>query len=198
VISITNAEPEDAEALARLAEEMDRFYGASEFESLEVRVRQIREALFSNSPSAHSLLVWDSGRLTGFASYSFLWPAVGLTRSLYLKELYVVEEARRKGIGKLLMQNLYDIAVKHNCSRVEWTTDSDNPCAQQFYSELGVPAKESKLFYRIEGEDLKRQADRWRRRDSSGGKAAYPTPRRLACHRGNDSGSCTAVRSEEI
>src|SRR6266581_9292618 len=28
-------------------------------------------------------------RLTGFAAYSFLWPAIGLTRSLYLKELYV-------------------------------------------------------------------------------------------------------------
>lgn len=160
MISITHAEPEDAEALARLAEEMDRFYGISEFESLEVRVRQICEALFSNPPSAYSLLAWDSRRLTGFASYSFLWPAVGLTRSLYLKELYVVANGRQKGIGKLLMWHLYDIAVKYNCSRVEWTTDTDNPGARQFYSELGVPVIESKLFYRIEGEDLKRQASR--------------------------------------
>ena len=158
MISITHAKPEDAEALARLTEEMDRFYGASEFESLEVRVRQVHEALFSNSTSAYSLLAWDSAMLTGFASYSFLWPAVGLTRSLYLKELYVVEHARRKGIGRLLMQHLYDIAVKHNCSRLEWTTDTDNPGAQQFYSELGVPVRESKLFYRIEGRDLKRQS----------------------------------------
>jgi len=155
VITITHAEPENAEALAKLAEGMDRFYGTSEFESLEVRVRQIQEALFSNPPTAYSLLAWDFGRLTGFASYSFLWPAVGLTRSLYLKELYVVEDARGKGIGKLLMQHLYDIAVKHDCSRVEWTTDTDNRDARQFYSELGVPVKESKLFYRIEGEDLK-------------------------------------------
>ena len=156
MISITHAELEDAEALVGLAEEMDRFYGADKFEPLEFRIRQICEALFSSSPSAYSLLAWDSGRLTGFASYSFLWPAVGLTRSLYLKELYVVEDARRKGIGKLLMQHLCGIAVEHNCSRVEWTTDNDNPSAQQFYSELGISVKESKLFYRIEGEDLKR------------------------------------------
>ncbi len=58
------------------------------------------------------------------------------------------------------MQHLYDIAVEHSCSRVEWTTDTDNPSAQQFYSELGISVKESKLFYRIEGEDLKRQANR--------------------------------------
>jgi GNAT superfamily N-acetyltransferase len=65
-----------------------------------------------DSPPAHSLLAWDNGELVGFASYSFLWPAVGLTRSLYLKELYVAEAARRKGVGKLLMRRLYLIAVR--------------------------------------------------------------------------------------
>ena len=36
---------------------------------------------------------------TGMASYSFLWPAAGLTRSLYLKELYVAQDWQRQGIG---------------------------------------------------------------------------------------------------
>jgi GNAT superfamily N-acetyltransferase len=79
---------------------------------------------------------------------------------LYLKELYIIEAARQKGIGRLLMKRLYDIAVKTGCSRVEWTTDQDNPDAQRFYSELGVPVKESKLFYRIEGDELRREAAR--------------------------------------
>lgn len=101
-------------------------------------------------------MAWDDGQLAGFASYSFLWPAAGLTRSLYLKELYVTERARRTGVGKLLMQRLYDIAAEHGCSRVEWTTDRDNPDAQRFYAELGVPVRESKLFYRVEGDELGR------------------------------------------
>jgi hypothetical protein len=70
--------------------------------------------------------------------------------------LYVAEAARRKGVGKLLMRHLYDIAIKYDCSRVEWTTDRDNIDAQRFYAELGVPVKESKLFYRIEGDELRR------------------------------------------
>jgi hypothetical protein len=41
------------------------------------------------------MLAWDGDDLAGFAAYSFLWPAVGLTRSLFLKELYVAEAARR-------------------------------------------------------------------------------------------------------
>ena len=56
------------------------------------------------------------------------------------------------------MRHLCDIAVKNGCSRLEWTTDRDNLDAQQFYAKLGVPVKESKLFYRIEGDDLAREA----------------------------------------
>jgi GNAT superfamily N-acetyltransferase len=95
-------------------------------------VRQIGEAPGGDSPSAHVLLAWDDGELVGFASYSFLWPAVRLTRSLYLKELYVAEAARRKGVGKLLMRRVYLVAVQEDCSRVEWTTDRENGDAQPF------------------------------------------------------------------
>jgi GNAT superfamily N-acetyltransferase len=158
MILVTHAEPADSEALAGLAEEMDRFYGMTEDIPTEIRVKQIAEALFRDPPSAYALVAWDEGTLAGFASYSFLWPAVGLTRSLYLKELYIAERARRRRTGELLMRRLYDVAVKHDCSRVEWTTDQDNLDAQRFYAELGVPVQTSKLFYRIEGHDLRRQA----------------------------------------
>jgi GNAT superfamily N-acetyltransferase len=159
VITITPTQPTDATALADMAEEMDRFYGATEIDPIQVRISQISEALFSDRPSAHALLARDEGKPVGFASYSFLWPAVGLTRSLYLKELYVSAAARRTGVGKLLMQRLFDIAIKNGCSRVEWTTDSDNREAQLFYAELGVPVDESKLFYRIEGDEVTRRTD---------------------------------------
>jgi GNAT superfamily N-acetyltransferase len=158
MITVNPAQPSDIPALAQLAEEMDRFYGASGIEPMEARLRQINDAIFSDPPSAYALLAWDSGMLAGFAAYSFLWPAVGLTRSLYLKELYVAEAARRKGVGKLLMRHLHDIAIKCDCSRVEWMTDRDNAEAQRFYAELGVPVDESKLFYRVEGDELRAQA----------------------------------------
>lgn len=156
---VTPAEPAHVAAIAALAEEMDRFYGATDVEPLNLRVQQINDALFSSRPVAYALLTWEGDRLVGLASYSYLWPAAGLTRSLYLKELYVVETARHTGVGKLLMRSLYEIAVKHDCSRVEWTSDQDNPEAQAFYESLGVLKNSSKLFYRIEGEDLRRAAE---------------------------------------
>ena len=146
------AEPRDVEELAALLEEMDRFYGATDIEPLEARVRQINDALFAHPPAAYALLAWQETALVGLATYSFLWPAVGLTRSLFLKELYVAEACTRTGVGSLLMQSLFDLAAKYGCSRVEWATDDVNTDAQHFYEAQGHQRNSSKIFYRVEGQ----------------------------------------------
>jgi ribosomal protein S18 acetylase RimI-like enzyme len=148
VAVVTPAEPHHIGAFAVLLEEMDRFYGATVIEPLQQRLVQIRETLFSKTPAACALLAWQDAQLAGFASYSYLWPAVGLTRSLYLKELYVAESHRRSGIGTQLMNELVGIATEKACSRIEWTTDTDNTGAQRFYERIARPHP-SKLFYRV-------------------------------------------------
>jgi len=147
---VRHATPHDVDALVRLAEEMDKFYGSTEVESLAVRRQQIRDALFGDPPAAYALLAVDDSAPVGFATYSFLWPAVGLTRSLYLKELFVTATGQRKGVGKQLMAMLTDVARRHACSRIEWTTDEDNVGAQAFYAALGLKQNPSKLFYRLD------------------------------------------------
>jgi GNAT superfamily N-acetyltransferase len=150
VVVITPAELKHVKPLAVLLEEMDRHYGTTEFEPFDRRLAQITDALFGPVPAAFALLAWADDQLVGLASYSFLWPAVSVTRSLYIKELYVAQQRRREGIGKLLMDSLFKVAAQHNCSRVEWTTDQDNPGAQRFYQALNMPVNAGKLFYRVE------------------------------------------------
>lgn len=149
-LAVRAAERGDCGAIAGLLAEMDRFYGDATAGTVEERAREIGQALFSESPAGSALLAWDGDVLAGLAAYSFVWPAVGLTRSLYLKELYVGQGYRRRGVGRLLMGALFEVASGHACSRVEWTTDRGNAGAQAFYAMLGVPVRESKLFYRVE------------------------------------------------
>lgn len=151
MIAVRAATIDDTDRLLELAEEMDRFYGAVDVESLERRRVQIHDALFNEAPAAECLLALDGETLMGFAAYSYLWPAVGLTRSLFLKELYVSRSHRRQGIGKALMQSLFDVAKRSRCSRVEWMTDDDNKNAQAFYGSVGVAPDQGKIFYRLEG-----------------------------------------------
>jgi len=150
VVAVAPAEPQHLEAVAALLGEMERFYGATEAEPLEHLIRRITEALFSEPPAAHALLAWDDAQLVGMAAFSFVWPAARFTRSLYLKDLFVVEGHRRRGIGRLLMDGLFEIGKRYRCSRVEWTADRDSAEARRFYEALGVPVNESKLFYRRE------------------------------------------------
>jgi GNAT superfamily N-acetyltransferase len=128
---------------------MDQFYAATTHpEPPHRQLPQIEDAIFGATPAAHVVLARNDTAVVAFAAYSFLWPAAGVTRSLYLKELYVGQAYRREGVGKLLMHHLCDIAATSACSRIEWTTDQDNPGAQQFYARLGHIPNPSKLFYR--------------------------------------------------
>ncbi|WP_250281584.1 GNAT family N-acetyltransferase [Frankia sp. CiP1_Cm_nod2] len=71
-----------------------------------------------------------------------------MTHSLFLKELYVSAAARRRGVGRMLMEHLRTIAEEQGRSRLEWTTDQENTQAQTFYDALGAHVHDGKVFYR--------------------------------------------------
>ena len=150
VLTVAHATRDDVPAIAGLLEELERYYGATDFEPLPQRHAQIGQLLFSDRPAGYVLLVRDGAAVVGLAAYSFLWPAAGVTRSLYLKELFVVRTHRHRGVGRLLVDRVRQVAVDTGCSRLEWTADRDNPDALGFYDKLGIAPHEGKVFYRLE------------------------------------------------
>lgn len=150
MLRVTPATEQDLPALTGLFAEMDRFYGATHVGPSARRQAEMAATLFADPPVAHVLVASAGDDLAGFASYSFLWPAVGLTPSLFLKELYVAEQHRRNGAGRALMRRLLEIAAETRCSRVEWMTERMNAEAQAFYAKLGYTPNTEKVFYRVE------------------------------------------------
>lgn len=148
-VNISEAREDDIPAIVNLLNECDQFYGDEITEEVSERAQAIESALFDKDRFAYALLATnEDGQAIGFASYSFLWPAAGSSRSLYLKELYVTRDHRKSGAGRRLMQELFDVAKRENCTRVEWTTDTTNVDAQSFYESLGESTFSGKLFYR--------------------------------------------------
>ena len=148
MITLAGAVPGDEDKIAALLAELALFYGGSPEGTPAERSAAVRGALFGTPPLGYVLLAWDGPDLAGMAAYSFLWPAAGLTASLYLKELYVAQAYRRAGVGRVLMDELSAIARRRGLSRVEWTTDTPNQDAQAFYAALGAKPLTSKIFYR--------------------------------------------------
>ncbi|WP_326650491.1 GNAT family N-acetyltransferase [Streptomyces sp. NBC_01750] len=147
MVTIDRATPEDLAVISEILGEIEAYYGG---EAVPGSVDQITAALFSDHPVATVLLAREASEVLGLASFSFLWPAAGADTSLYLKELYVRETARRRGIAGLFMAALTDAASAAGCSRIEWTADGDNPPALAFYEAYGAEPRGGKVFYRME------------------------------------------------
>lgn len=145
-MEISPATAADVETVSVLLGEIEGYYGG---DSTPADEGQIRAALFGGRPHATVLLARDGIEVLGLASYTFLWPAAGADSSLYLKELFVREKARRRGVARGLMAAVREAAAAAGCSRVEWTADTDNPPALALYSALGVDQHRGKVFYRV-------------------------------------------------
>lgn len=66
-----------------------------------------------------------------------------------MTHFYVRDTLRRQGIGARLMDELRAVATaRPGCSRIEWTTDRDNPNARAFYRSLGFAESDGKIVYR--------------------------------------------------
>jgi GNAT superfamily N-acetyltransferase len=133
--------------ISEILGEIEEYYGGK---NTPGNRDQIRAALFSDRPAATVLLARDGDDVLGFASYTYLWPAAGAESSLYLKELFVREAARRRGVARAFMSELENVAAAAGCSRIEWTADADNPPALEFYAALGAEPRDGKIFYRVQ------------------------------------------------
>ena len=60
-----------------------------------------------------------------------------IEKALYLQDLYVLFEYRKNGVGKKLINHVYDYADKKNLSYVYWLTQDFNLEARSLYNKVG-------------------------------------------------------------
>jgi GNAT superfamily N-acetyltransferase len=143
-MQIRHAKQGDEAELAWLLEDNQRHYGN--------RVTSGAGAsgaawLLDQAADGTMCLVAEQGeKLVGFAILNPYFPGPRLTHGLYLKELYVTDRARSKGVGEQLIQAIQALARKRGDTRVLWTTGEHNTGAQKFYDRLGM-RREKKVYY---------------------------------------------------
>lgn len=89
-------------------------------------------------PRIMYLLASDGDRMIGIAILSL---PVGIDKSAFLGELFIEEEYRRCGVGRLLLDRAMDIAKKKGFENFELTVARSNKQAQKFYRNLGFQLK---------------------------------------------------------
>lgn len=119
----------------------------------------LMESLFVKR-QAEVIIAEEEGRALGFALYFHNFSTFKGKACLYLEDIFVKEEQRGRGIGKMLFIRLAQIAVERGCERFDWAVLDWNKPSIEFYKSLGAFPMDEWTVYRLTGEPLKRVAEK--------------------------------------
>jgi GNAT superfamily N-acetyltransferase len=130
-------EPPDAEAQARLLEDA-----------------------FGSRPRIEVYLAEVGGSAVGYAIVLETYSSFLARPTLYLEDLFVLPEARRRGAGTAMLRHLAALAVDRGCGRMEWVVLDWNDLARGVYEKLGAEELSGWLTCRLTGDALVSLAER--------------------------------------
>jgi GNAT superfamily N-acetyltransferase len=92
--------------------------------------------LHDDAEPMHVLGAYVDGRLTGIVHYIFHRSTWTVGNYCYLQDLFVSEAARGLGVGRALIEAVYEKAREAGASRVHWLTQTDNARARILYDQV--------------------------------------------------------------
>ncbi len=129
---------------------------------------------FGPHPFFQCLIADYDGEPAGFALYFFNYSTWVGRPGIYVEDLFVLPEFRRRGIGRELLKQVAAIAVENGCQRLQWQVLDWNTPAIDFYRTIGGEFMDEWRTVRLNGEALERLAgiDRLATRGGADGACA--------------------------
>lgn len=100
------------------------------------------------------IFAMEGDKEVGFALFFHNFSTFLCKGGIYLEDLFVKPEYRKKGYGKALLTKICEIANERNCGRVEWVCLNWNINSINFYKSMGAISMDDWTTYRMCGEAL--------------------------------------------
>ena len=84
----------------------------------------------------HALVAERDGKLLGLTHYIFHRSTISIGPNCYLQDLFTSEAARGQGVGRALINGVYEQARIAGSPRVYWLTHQTNHTAMQLYDKV--------------------------------------------------------------
>jgi len=117
-----------------LWEGYNRFYGRPNFSPEITRITWSR-FLDAHEPM-HALIAEGDGGILGLVHYLFHRSTIAVAPDCYLRDLYTNEAVRGQGVGRALIEAVYERAKTAGCPRVYWQTHESNRTAMKLYDNV--------------------------------------------------------------
>ncbi|MDB5412831.1 MAG: family acetyltransferase [Rubritepida sp.] len=113
------------------------FYGRSGPTALGPEITRMTWSRFFDAyEPVHALVAESDGVLLGLTHYLFHRSTTVIAPNCYLHDLFTNTAARGKGVGRALIEGVYDRAREAGCPRVYWQTHETNAAARLLYDKV--------------------------------------------------------------
>ena len=117
-------------------------------------VADLGEHLFGDCPYAESIVTELDGKVVAFALFFPNYSTFLTKPGIYLQDLFVLPEYRRRGIAKAMLSYLGKLAIDRDAGRLEWNVLDWNESAIAFYQNMGAEVLPDWRTCRVTGEAL--------------------------------------------
>ncbi|UTW63535.1 GNAT family N-acetyltransferase [bacterium SCSIO 12741] len=145
-IEIRKGKEEDVSALLGLITELAIYEKAGD--QVEVTEEDLRRDGFGDHPIFEFFVALEGDRIAGIALYYTKY-STWKGPCLFLEDIVVREEDRRKGIGSRLFNAVIQVAKSRHVKRMEWQVLDWNEPAIQFYKKYQADINDEWLNGRL-------------------------------------------------
>jgi GNAT superfamily N-acetyltransferase len=146
-ILIRPVQPGDFPQWKMLWDGYNAFYGREGATALpDATTNMTWSRFFDAYEPMHALVADRAGQLLGLVHFIFHRSTNSIAPTCYLQDLFTLESARGKGVGRALIEQVYERAKQAGSSRVYWLTHETNTIAMQLYDK--VAEKSGFIVYR--------------------------------------------------
>jgi GNAT superfamily N-acetyltransferase len=136
-LSVRRVTRQDHEQWLPLWDGYNAFYGRSGATALAPEITAMTWTRFFDAYEPVDALVAESGgQLLGLTHYLFHRSTTAIAPVCYLQDLFTTEAARGKGVGRALINGVYQQARLAGSPRVYWQTHQTNITAMQLYDKV--------------------------------------------------------------
>ena len=134
-IIIRRAVKKDCPRLLELVQELAEYERAPQ--EVTVTLEHFEESGFGPNPVWWAFVAEENGTILGFALY-YIRYSTWKGQRMYLEDILVTEEARGRGIGQLLMEQLMAEAKERKLNAIVWQVLEWNEPAINFYKKFNA------------------------------------------------------------